>query len=172
MITTVKFRWVTSWIHSYLITGSIAAILSVRIWSSLFVTSFKAGAELLANTTCNVNIHTHKRFEKTFYKMWHFCHHVFSSSPLFLEREALWRRESPLKWCPLHYCPRKTRHTYEEGPATDNQGKMHWSMNRMDRATQKQHQSKRSVVTFVMFPDGDAQMNYVLTSRQLNVSNL
>lgn len=33
------------------ITGSIAAILSVRICSSPFVTSFKAGPELLANTT-------------------------------------------------------------------------------------------------------------------------
>lgn len=44
-----------------------------------------------------------------------------SSSPLFLEREAPWQKESPLEWCLLHYYLRKTRHTCEEDPARENQ---------------------------------------------------
>lgn len=38
-------------LNAHCMTGSIAAIRSVKICSSLFVTSFRAGLELLARTT-------------------------------------------------------------------------------------------------------------------------
>ena len=42
---------VLKYLNTHCMTGSIAAILSVKICSSLFVTSFRAGLELLARTT-------------------------------------------------------------------------------------------------------------------------
>lgn len=97
------------------ITGSMAAILSVRICSSPFVTSFKAGPELLANTTWR-----HMDLDS------HFIQNLIIDIrllhlPQFLEREALWQKASLLEWCPLHYYLRKTRHTCEEDPARENQ---------------------------------------------------
>lgn len=67
---------------------------------------------------------------------------VAATSPLFLEREALWQKASPLEWCLLHYYLRKTRHTYEEDPARENQDGLFSSTNRQQQTRQKHHRKR------------------------------
>lgn len=69
------------------ITGSIAASLSVRICSSPLVTSFKAGPELLASTTCKqisfgMNIWSSRKLQMK----------LLNVSPLFPWTRVLWQK--------------------------------------------------------------------------------